>query len=288
MTNAPIEMSEDEFDCQYPLLKNHLNPNASWVYGEGPGCLFETYGEELPFVRQQDPSTVWTLVDGDDGHQYVISGYHFVNRIGYLISTVSVPQDADIQVHIPMEADNDDPQPAIALPHSALQPDTLFTSIARTQLRIPTLEARRSDSLDFHDVAVWQVKAALQAAFDAGVRAAGQNQQPNGTTEIPAARPLSKTPLSLSKGTPLIPGKQYLRLYHGRTDPNQEMDRWGFDGPTFGPLSCYVHTYCSTFRIHAESGHQELWLETHDDMIRWDGCYYGDLEVFIAKADDKA
>ena len=29
----------------------------------------------------------------------------------------------------------------------------------------------------------------------------------------------------------------YLRLYHGRVDPDQEMDDWGFDGPTFGPLS---------------------------------------------------
>jgi hypothetical protein len=31
-------------------------------------------------------------------------------------------------------------------------------------------------------------------------------------------------------GTPLAPGKMYLRLYHGRTDPAQEMDGWGFAG----------------------------------------------------------
>jgi hypothetical protein len=97
-----------------------------------------------------------------------------------------------------------------------------------------------------------------------------------------------QTPLLVARATPLAPGKLYLRLYHGRTHPDQEMDDWGFDGPTFGPLSCYVHTYCSTFRIHAESGYHEIWLERHDDMIRWDGCYYGDLEVFMAKAGDKA
>lgn len=96
------------------------------------------------------------------------------------------------------------------------------------------------------------------------------------------------TPLPIPKRTPLVPGKMYLRLYHGRTDPDQEMEEWGFDGPTFGPLSSYVHTYCSTFRIHGECDTSELWLETHDDMIRWDSCFYGDMEVFIAVANDKA
>ena len=166
--------------------------------------------------------------------------------------------------------------------------DQVLAQIASEHLHIPTLKTRRSDSLDFHDVAVWQVQAALQAAFYAGLKAAGQNTPPEGTRETLPARAIPATPLSVPKGTPLIPGKLYLRLYHGRTDPAQEMDAWGFEGPTFGPLSCYVHTYCSTFRIHAESGYHELWLETHDDMIRWDSCYYGDLEVFIAKDDDKA
>ena len=32
----------------------------------------------------------------------------------------------------------------------------------------------------------------------------------------------------------------------------------------------------------------KLWLKTHDDMIHWDGCFYGDREVFIANTDDKA
>ena len=108
MTEDFIELTEDEFDDRYPLVHNHLNPNASWAFGDGPGCLFETNGEELAFVRQQDPQTIWTLVDGDDGDMYVISGLHFVNRIGYLISTVAVPENVTVQVHIPMSCDEDD------------------------------------------------------------------------------------------------------------------------------------------------------------------------------------
>jgi hypothetical protein len=44
----------------------------------------------------------------------------------------------------------------------------ILTQIALTHLNIPTLETRRSDRLDFHEVSVWTVRAALKAAFDAG------------------------------------------------------------------------------------------------------------------------
>ena len=47
--------------------------------------------------------------------------------------------------------------------------DQLLTHIARDHLFIETLETRRSDSLDFHDVAVWCIRDALEAAFNAGV-----------------------------------------------------------------------------------------------------------------------
>src|ERR1700733_2815397 len=105
MTNTAIEISEDEFHAMYPLITNHINPNATWALGDGPGCLFETFGEELDFVGSQDPRTIWTLVDGDDGNQYIISGYRLVSRIGYLISTVPFPEDACIEVPILFDSD---------------------------------------------------------------------------------------------------------------------------------------------------------------------------------------
>jgi hypothetical protein len=46
--------------------------------------------------------------------------------------------------------------------------DAKLAEVARLHLRIETLETRRSDSLDFHDVSVWAVKAALHAAYDLG------------------------------------------------------------------------------------------------------------------------
>ena len=50
--------------------------------------------------------------------------------------------------------------------------EQLFTAIAKEHLTIETLETRRSDSLDFHDVSVWGVRAALEAAYKAGANAA--------------------------------------------------------------------------------------------------------------------
>nr|CRH06587.1 Conserved protein of unknown function [Candidatus Magnetococcus massalia] len=48
----------------------------------------------------------------------------------------------------------------------------IFNGIALDHLFIDTLEIRNSDSLDFHNVSVWGVKSALEAAYQAGVKAA--------------------------------------------------------------------------------------------------------------------
>lgn len=50
-------------------------------------------------------------------------------------------------------------------------PEETIARIARETLEIDTLETRRSDWLDFHNVAVWSVKEALAAAYEAGRQA---------------------------------------------------------------------------------------------------------------------
>lgn len=46
--------------------------------------------------------------------------------------------------------------------------DEILEQIAKTQLNIPTLKVRNSDGLDFHDLSVWVIKNALEAAFTMG------------------------------------------------------------------------------------------------------------------------
>jgi len=47
--------------------------------------------------------------------------------------------------------------------------DALLTPIGQQHLGIDTLETRHSDDLDFHDLAVWSLREALQAAYLAGL-----------------------------------------------------------------------------------------------------------------------
>jgi hypothetical protein len=55
--------------------------------------------------------------------------------------------------------------------------DAQLLEIAQRQFRIATLETRNWDRLDFHDVAVWAIRAALEEAFEAGRRAGQANTQ---------------------------------------------------------------------------------------------------------------
>ena len=46
--------------------------------------------------------------------------------------------------------------------------EKLLEEIARKHLDIQTLETQNSDGLDFHDVAVWAIKSALEEAYESG------------------------------------------------------------------------------------------------------------------------
>ena len=51
-----------------------------------------------------------------------------------------------------------------------LKINPLISEIAVKFLGVKTLETQNSDALDFHDLAVWTLKAALEAAFNAGYK----------------------------------------------------------------------------------------------------------------------
>ena len=97
MTNNFIELTFDEWCEQYKPIVNHLDDNASFDNGDG-GIMFETYGDEVAFVKSQSPANIWMYGSGDDGGTYVWNGWGFVNRLGYFITEVPCPADVDIQV----------------------------------------------------------------------------------------------------------------------------------------------------------------------------------------------
>lgn len=88
-------ISEDEFYTKFNLVKNHIDNNASF-----DGCMFETFSKEREFVLEINkvtPKRVWTIVE-TDGKLYYESGYHSVNRLGYLITEETVENDTEYTV----------------------------------------------------------------------------------------------------------------------------------------------------------------------------------------------
>jgi hypothetical protein len=55
--------------------------------------------------------------------------------------------------------------------------DEIVAKIAKQVLGLDTLETRNSDSLDFSEQAVWTLRTALEAAYNAGLAAAVKARQ---------------------------------------------------------------------------------------------------------------
>jgi hypothetical protein len=98
MSTNPTQFIEMDFDdwCDiYKPIKNHIDKDSSFN-----GEMFETYGDEVAFVKEQPEDRIWMYGDGDDGGTYLWNGWGFVNRIGYFITEVPCPPNVDIQVKV--------------------------------------------------------------------------------------------------------------------------------------------------------------------------------------------
>ena len=90
-----IEMTFEEADEKFKFIPNNYDEYASL-----DGLMFETYGDEVEFVKSQPENRIWMYGDGDDGGTYIWSGWGFVNRIGYLVSQIPFPENTTIQIKV--------------------------------------------------------------------------------------------------------------------------------------------------------------------------------------------
>lgn len=76
-------LHEDTF---FEYFEPFLHPEAQFddIWG---GIGLETYGKDLEIVHQIDPEYLWTVIDDCVGpDQWISTGYHFVNRVCYLVT----------------------------------------------------------------------------------------------------------------------------------------------------------------------------------------------------------
>lgn len=66
---------------------------------------FETYGEEVEFVKSQDIHNIWTWVDGDMS-SLLVPGFAYVNRIGYHVCEIPwTDEDEYVLLSVETECD---------------------------------------------------------------------------------------------------------------------------------------------------------------------------------------
>lgn len=82
----------------------------------------------------------------------------------------------------------------------------------------------------------------------------------------------------------------YLELFHGRDNPDNAMEDWGYEGPIIGPFKSVHVTYLSTVRLlPLDSDGDEYWLVFEDGCVRFDSKYYGDFAVIeTVRAEDQS
>lgn len=120
------KITETEFEDNFTVQENHLTGNESF------GGMYETYGEELEYIRSiANENRVWTIIEGDsprreceyeargeecpyadggsaEAHEhyvnchinpmYYVSGLHLVNRIGFIVTKEPYTEDTEIEL----------------------------------------------------------------------------------------------------------------------------------------------------------------------------------------------
>lgn len=98
------ELTEKEFAEQYELVTNQIDENASW-----DGKMFETFGPELEYVRDMaKENRVITIIEADTDDEdeegnilntfFLVSGMHFVNRYGYMVTTQPITEEFEVKI----------------------------------------------------------------------------------------------------------------------------------------------------------------------------------------------
>ena len=100
--NDLIELTQEEWFDKFKPIPNHIDDNASFSDGDN-GYMFETYGEELDFVKSHQSNRIWTYCDNDFGGTSIFQGMRIVNRIGYFVTLVPFDANKDYQIQISSE-----------------------------------------------------------------------------------------------------------------------------------------------------------------------------------------
>jgi hypothetical protein len=109
-----IKMTELEFENKYTPQINHIERAMADVSVADEdicafnGCMYETFGKELEYVMEMaKQNRVVTIIDGDTeinefgedyNPVYYVSGFHHVNRFGFLVVDKPLEEEFEIKL----------------------------------------------------------------------------------------------------------------------------------------------------------------------------------------------
>lgn len=82
--NDITEITLEQFLQDYTVVKNEIAPNDGFF-----GGMFDLSDEELQHLKRvynENPKKIWTIIDGGGSDLYLVSGFWFINRLGYVIT----------------------------------------------------------------------------------------------------------------------------------------------------------------------------------------------------------
>lgn len=97
-------MEWESFVEKYKPIINPVEDNAPI-----DGFMFETYEPDIGALKAKADASavngkngyhVWTVVDGEGRKLYLINGWHFINRLGYIYTKVAWKEGDEIEVEI--------------------------------------------------------------------------------------------------------------------------------------------------------------------------------------------
>lgn len=126
MEPTVIRITEEEFYEKYKPQKNHLDKNASW-----DGIFFEMFGKDHDYCLELSlrENRVWTVIECEDYDPdedfdpnevyeededyedemlpedgpaclYIVSGYHFADSLGFMVTENPYDKELEIEVKI--------------------------------------------------------------------------------------------------------------------------------------------------------------------------------------------
>ena len=89
-----VSLTWSEFVEQFQPIRNMFSKDEDQQ-------MFETYGAEVDFVKNVPNDNVWTYLEVEGG-TVITNGFHYVNRLGYFITTVPAEEDTEYEIDLEM------------------------------------------------------------------------------------------------------------------------------------------------------------------------------------------